>query len=292
MIEEENVHIKFTDPPASPPPNGDISLDVSSSGPPQLQTASMHPTSDAVIILHEDPSGPPQGLLIPVHISKGIPPELMSDTDLDEELQYPDHPIEDGIKEEGECTDEDDQDMPPLIDVSTDEAQPKEFPPDPWIDSVFTLQERLDEISWESLEPEPNYELYGVNIGDEQRQEIFLEVGRMHRCVDQMKKMLQSIGESQDNLKDFMTQRAEVKIQVNQINRNVEKITHSVKAVSESQDSIKSILKDLYDIINDMNNSDRSDSQDYELLQKINDISNRMTQVNLGQESVKEVMTK
>ena len=78
---------------------------------------------------------------------------------------------------------------------------------------------------------------------------------------------------------------------MNQINRNVEEIIHSVNAVSESQDSIKSILKDLYDIINDMNNPDRSDSQDFELLQKINDISNRMTQVNLGQESVKEVVT-
>ena len=40
-----------------------------------------------------------------------------------------------------------------------------------------------------------------------------------------------------------------------------------------------------------MNNPDRSDSQDFELLQEINDICNRMTQVNLGQESVKEVMT-
>ena len=98
LLEEEkaeNVHIKFTDPPASPPPDGDVSLDVSSSGPPQLQTASMHPTSDAAIILHPEPSGPPQGMPIPVHISKGIPPELMSDTDLDEELQHPDHPIED-----------------------------------------------------------------------------------------------------------------------------------------------------------------------------------------------------
>ena len=39
-----------------------------------------------------------------------------------------------------------------------------------------------------------------------------------------------------------------------------------------------------------MNRPDRSDPQDFELLQKVNDISNRMTQVNLGQESVKEVM--
>ena len=107
-----------------------------------------------------------------------------------------------------------------------------------------------------------------------------------------MKKMFQSIGESQNNLKDFMTQRAEVMLKVNQISRSVEDVTHSVNAVSESQDSIKSILKDLYDIINDMNRPDRGDPQDFELLQKINDISNRMTQVNLGQESVKEVMTK
>ena len=181
--------------------------------------------------------------------------------------------------------------MPPLVDVSTDEAQTKEFPPGPWNDSAFTLQERLDQIRWESLEPEPNSELYGVNRGDEQRQEILLEVGRMYRCVDQMKKMLQSIGKSQDNLKDFMIQRAEIKLKVNQISRNVEDVTHSVNAVRESQDSIKSILNDLYDIINDMNGPDRGDPQDFELLQKINDISNRMTQVKLGKESVKEVMT-
>ena len=155
--------------------------------------------------------------------------------------------------------------MPHLVDVSTDEAQTKECPPDPWNDSAFTLQERLDQIRWESLEPEPNYELYGVNRGDEQRQEILLEVGRMHRCVDQVKKMLQSIGESQDNLEDFMTQRAEVKLQVNQISRYVEEVTHSVNAASESQDSIKSILKDLYDIINDMKRPDRGNPQDFEL---------------------------
>ena len=100
----------------------------------------MHPTSDAAIILHLEPSGPPQGMPTPVHISKGIPPELMSDTNLDEELQHPDHPIEDGTKEEGECTDEDDQDMPLVVDVSTDEAQTKEFPPYPWNDSAFTLK--------------------------------------------------------------------------------------------------------------------------------------------------------
>ena len=54
---------------------------------------------------------------------------------------------------------------------------------------------------------------------------------------------------------------------------------------------MKNILKDLYDIINEMNNPNRGDSTDFELMQKINDISNRMTQVNIGQESVKEVMT-
>ena len=78
---------------------------------------------------------------------------------------------------------------------------------------------------------------------------------------------------------------------MNQISRDVGKITHSIDAVSQSQDSIKSILKDLYDIINDMNNPNKGDSPDFELMQKINNISNRMTQVNLGQESVKEVMT-
>ena len=61
--------------------------------------------------------------------------------------------------------------------------------------------------------------------------------------------------------------------------------------MSKSQDSIKNILRDLCDIINDMNR-DRNEPQDFELLRKINDISNWITQVNLGQESVKEVMTK
>ena len=165
---EENVHIRFLDPPASPLPS-DVSFDVSPSGPSQLQTASVHPTSTAAIILHPEASGPPQGMPKPVHISRGIPPELMSDTDLDEELQHPDHPIEVDTKEEGEFTDQDDQDMPPLLDESTDEVQTKEFPPDPWNNSAFTLQERLDQVRWDSMEPEPNYDLYGVERGDEQR---------------------------------------------------------------------------------------------------------------------------
>ena len=157
---EENIHIKFLDPPASPPP-----CDVSSR-PSQLQNASVHPTSTAFFILHPEASGPLQGMPIPVHISRGIPPELMSDTDLDEELQHPDDPIEVDTKEEGECTDQDDQDMPPLVNESTDETQTKEFPPDPWNDSAFTLQERLDQVRWESMETGPNYEMYGVERGD------------------------------------------------------------------------------------------------------------------------------
>ena len=285
MKKEQNVHIKFLDPPASPPPS-----DIASE-PPHLQTTSVQYTSPAADTLHTESSGPPQGMPIPVHISKSIPPELMSNNDMDEGLQQSDQPIGVDTKEEGECTDQDNQDMPPLIDESTDEAQTKNFPPDPWNDSAFTLQERLDQVRWESLEPEPNFELYGYNGGDDQRQEILLEMGRIHRCVDQIKKMLQSIGDSQENLKDFMIQKATMKLQVNQISRDVGEITHSINTVSESQDSIKSILKDIYDIINDMNNPNKGDSPDFELMQKINDISNRMTQVNIGQESVKEVMT-
>ena len=68
----------------------------------------------------------------------------MSETDLDDKLQHPDHPIEDYAKEEGECTDQDE----PLVDASHDEAQTKEYPPDPWNDSAFTLQERLNQIRW------------------------------------------------------------------------------------------------------------------------------------------------
>ena len=220
---------------------------------------------------------------------------MKSDTDSDagqQQAGQPDQPIEVDTKEEGECTDQDDQDMPPLEDASMeDETQTNTFPPDPWNDSAFTLQDRLNQVRWESLEPEPNFELYGYDRSDEERKDILIEMGRMHRCVDQMKKMLQSIGESQENLKDFMMQKATIKLQVNQISRDVQGITQSIDTVSESQYSIKNILQDLYDIINEMNNPNRSDSPDVELMQKINDISNRMNQVNIGQESVKEVMT-
>ena len=76
----------------------------------------------------------------------------------------------------------------------------------------------------------------------------------MHRCVDQMKKTLQNICESQENFKDFMIQKVTIKFQVNQITRDVQGIMKSIDSVSESQHSIKKILQDLYDIINEMNN--------------------------------------
>ena len=262
---EESIHIKFLDPPASPLPS------------------SMQCIPPAADTLQPDSSEPPQGMPIPVHISRGIPPELMSDTDLDEELQHPDN-----TKEEGECTD---QEMPPLEDASMEENETNTFPPDPWNDSAFTLQDKLNQLRWESLETEPNFELYGYASYDEERKDMFIEMGRMHRCIDQMKRTLHSISESQENLTDFMIQKATIKLQVNQISRDVQGIIQSIDSVSEPQYSIKKILQDLYDIINEMNNPNRGDPMDFELMQKINDISNRMTQVNLEQESVKEVMT-
>ena len=127
---EEEVHVKFADPPASPAPIGDVlTPDIPSiSGQLQLH-ASDHPTSDADIILHPENSGAPKGKPLQV-ISKGIPPEEMSDTDLDEELQHPKHPTSQN-KEEGEWTDTDEDDVPPLIDVSDEESKGKEPPPDP-----------------------------------------------------------------------------------------------------------------------------------------------------------------
>ena len=104
--------------------------------------------------MQPDSSGPPQGMPIPVHISRGMPPEILSDTDLDEELQHPD---------------------------ST---------PDPWNDSAFTLQDKLNQLRWEFLETEPNSELYGYTSYDEERKDMFIEMGRMHRCIDQIKRTL------------------------------------------------------------------------------------------------------
>ena len=56
---EEDMHIKFLDPPASPLPS------------------SMQCISPAADTLQPDSSGPPQGMPIPVHISRGIPPEIL-----------------------------------------------------------------------------------------------------------------------------------------------------------------------------------------------------------------------
>ena len=64
-----------------------------------------------------------------------------------------------------------------------------------------------------------------------------------------------------------MIQKATIKLQVNQISRDVGKITLTIDAVSESQDSMKNILKDLYDIINEMNNPSKGDSSDFGLMQ-------------------------
>ena len=99
-------------------------------------------------------------------ISKGIPPEEMSDIDLDEELQHPKHPIESQDKEEGEWTDTDEDDVPPLVDVSDEESKGKELPPDPWNDTAFDLQEKLNQLRWDLIEPEPDYEEYGVIRND------------------------------------------------------------------------------------------------------------------------------
>ena len=282
----QNIHIKFLDPPASPLPN-DITNMTS-----YLQTTPEQTSSPEVDTLQADSSGPPQGMPIPVHISRDIPPEMKSDTDKDAGLQQADQLIEVDTKEEGKSTDQIDQEMSPLEDESmADESQTKTFPPDPWNDSAFTFQDRLDQIRWESLEPEPHFESYGYDRGEEQRQEIQLEIGRMHRCIDQVKKMLQFISESQEHLRDFMIQKVAIKLQVSQISRDVQGITQSINIVSESQDNMKNIFQDLYDIINEMNNPNKGDPTDFELMQKINDISNRMIQVNLDQESVIEVMT-
>ena len=130
--EEEEAHVKFADPPASPLPTGDVLMETTPGIPsiPGQLHASVHPTSDADIILHPENSGPPKGKPMQV-ISKGIPPEEISDTDLDEELQHPKHPIESQDKEEGEWADTDEDDVPPLIDVSDEESKGKELPPDP-----------------------------------------------------------------------------------------------------------------------------------------------------------------
>ena len=280
--------VKFADPPASPPPTGDVLMETTPGIPslPGQLHASVHPTSDAVIILHSENSGPPKGKPLQV-ISKGIPPEEMSDTDLDEELQHPKHSIASQDKEEGEWTDTDEDDVPPLIDVSDEESKGKELPPDPWNDTAFDLQEKLKR--WDLKEPEPDYEECGLTRDNLQRLNLQRQVERMHRCVDEMKIMLKTISTSQEDMKKLMTQRDEVLLKLIQTNRMVKDVNQSIETGSESQDSIKNILKDLYDIINSMNKYDKSDSQDF--VKKMDKISRRMTQINLGQETVKEAMT-
>ena len=180
-LEEEEVHVKLADPPASPPPTGDVLMEttpVTPSLPGQLH-ASVHPTSDANIILHSENSGPPKGKPLQV-ISKGIPPEEKSDTDLDEELQHPKHPIASQDKEEGEWTDEDD--VPPLIDISDEESKRKELPSDPWNDTAFDSQEKLKR--WDLIEPEPDYEEYGLTRDDLQRHNLQHQIQRMHRIYE------------------------------------------------------------------------------------------------------------
>ena len=111
------------------------------------------------------------------------------------------------------------------------------------------------------IEPDPDYEEYGVKRDDLQRLNVQHQVERMHRCVDEMKVMHKTISTSQEDMKKLMTQRAEVLLKIIQTNRMVKDANHSIETVSESQDSIKNILKDLYDIINSMNKYDRSDSK-------------------------------
>ena len=164
----------------------------------------MQCASPAADTLQPDSSGPPQGMPIPVYISRGIPPEMKSATDIDAGQQQTEQPIEVDTKEEGECTDQDDQEMPPLEDTSMEEDENNTFPPDPWNDSAFTLQDKLNQLRWESLEPEPNFELYGYARYDEERKDMLIEMERMHRCIDQMKRTLHSISESQEHFKDFM----------------------------------------------------------------------------------------
>ena len=278
--EEEVIHEKFADSPASPPPTGDVPMDTAP-GNPNLSGqihASVHPTSDAGIILHSENSGPPQGRQVK---SKGIPPEEKSDSDLSEELQHPKYPIED--KEEGEWTDEDE--MPPLIDASDEESRGNELPPDPWNDDAFDLQEKR----WNLLEPVPDYAEYGLTRENLQKYNLQNQVDRIHRCVTDMRMKLTTISSSQEDMKILMNKRDEVLLKIIQTNRLVTEVNQSVETVMESKDNIKNILKDLYDIINCMNKYDQNDSHDF--VKKMDKISRRMTQIDLGQERVKEAMT-
>ena len=78
---EDTEHIVFTEPPASPTPSGDVSMDVTSTSSGNQLHASVHPTSDADIIMHPElmPSEPAQGMPIPVHISHHVPGPMTSE---------------------------------------------------------------------------------------------------------------------------------------------------------------------------------------------------------------------
>ena len=97
------------------------------------------------------------------------------------------------------------------------------------------------------LEPEPNYEEYGVPEGTIQRREILLQINRMHRCVDDVKRTVQAISNSQNNVQEIS--KAEILLKVNNINRSVENILTTVNKVGESQNRVQEILGDLHDII-------------------------------------------
>ena len=127
-------------------------------------------------------------------------------------MQHPKHPIASQDKEEGEWTDEDD--VPPLIDISDDESKRKELPPDPWNDTAFDLQEKLKR--WDLIEPKPDSEEYGLTRDDLQRLNLQHQVERMHRCVDEMKIKLKTISTSQEDMKKLMTQRDKVLLKITQ----------------------------------------------------------------------------
>ena len=98
--------------------------------------------------------------------------------------------------------------MPPLVEISDEESKGKELPPDPWNDTAFDLQEKLKRWNLiDSVEPDSDYEEYGVKRDDLQRLNLQHKVERMHRCVDEMKIMLKTISTSQEVIKKLMTQR-------------------------------------------------------------------------------------
>ena len=139
------------------------------------------------------------------------------------------------------------------------------------------------------IEPEPDYAEYGLTRENLQKLNFHNQVDRIYRCVADMRMKLTTVSSSQEDMKTMMNKRDEVLLKIIQTNRLVTEVNQSVETVMESQDSIKNILKDLYDIINCMNKYDKNDSQDF--VKKMDKISRRMTQIDLGQERVKEAMT-